>query len=72
MKRTTVTLIALILSSASCAQEKPTQVPLTPTPVITSDQQNKKVCITDTNTGKETCRFVKIHKKLEGTPVPKK
>lgn len=29
----------------------------------------KKVCRQDK--GKETCRMVKVHKKLEGTAVPK-
>jgi hypothetical protein len=32
----------------------------------------KKVCRTDEKTKKEVCKIVKIHKKLEGTPVPEK
>ena len=32
----------------------------------------KKVCVKDDKTGKETCKNVKVHKKLEGTPVPEK
>ena len=32
----------------------------------------KKVCFKDDKTGKETCKNVKVHKKLEGTPVPEK
>jgi len=30
----------------------------------------KKVCREDTKTRKEVCRDVKVHKKLEGKPVP--
>ena len=32
----------------------------------------KKVCRTDEKTKKEVCKIVKIHEKLEGTPVPEK
>ena len=32
----------------------------------------KKVCVKDDKTGKENCKNVKVHKKLEGTPVPEK
>lgn len=32
----------------------------------------KRVCVKDDKTGKETCKNVKVHKKLEGTPVPEK
>ena len=32
----------------------------------------KKVCVKDDKTGKETCKNVKVHKKLEGTQVPEK
>lgn len=32
----------------------------------------QKVCIKDEKTGKETCKVMKVHKKLEGTPAPKK
>lgn len=72
MKKAIILLSMMMLSSVSCAQEKSTQVPLTSTPVIVSEPQSKKVCITDAKTKKETCRVVKIHRKLEGTPVPKK
>lgn len=34
-----------------------------------SPVETKRVCIKDTN-GKETCKIVKVHKKLEGTQVP--
>ena len=34
--------------------------------------ETKKVCVKDDKTGKETCKNVKVHKKLEGTPVPEK
>ena len=32
----------------------------------------KKVCRVDEKTKKEVCKIIKIHKKLEGTPVPEK
>ena len=32
----------------------------------------KKVCVKDDKTGKETCKDIKVHKKLEGTQVPEK
>ena len=34
--------------------------------------ETKKVCVKDDKTGKETCKTMKVHKKLEGTPAPKK
>ena len=35
----------------------------------TSPPETKRVCIKDNN-GKETCKTVKVHKKLDGTKVP--
>ncbi len=32
----------------------------------------KKVCRADAKTKKEICKNVKVHKKVEGTPVPVK
>ena len=32
----------------------------------------KKVCRTDAKTKKEVCKNVKVHKKVDGTPVPVK
>jgi hypothetical protein len=34
--------------------------------------ETKKVCVKDEKTGKETCKTIKVHKKLEGTKVPEK
>jgi len=34
--------------------------------------ETKKVCVKDEKTGKETCKTVKVHKKLDGTKVPEK
>ncbi len=31
----------------------------------------KKVCHQDVKTKKEVCKVIKVHKKLEGTKVPK-
>ena len=39
-------------------------------PVFAAPEQ-EKVCIKNSN-GKETCKIVKKHKKLEGTAVPVK
>ena len=33
--------------------------------------ETEKVCIKDAK-GKETCKTIKVHKKLEGTKVPEK
>lgn len=42
-------------------------------PVLADDApKTKKVCTTDAKTKKETCKTIKIHKKLEGTKVPTK
>jgi hypothetical protein len=32
----------------------------------------KKACVKDAKTGKQTCKNIKVHKKLEGTQVPEK
>ena len=34
--------------------------------------ETKRVCKKDEKTQKEVCKDVKVHKKLEGTPVPDK
>ncbi len=34
--------------------------------------ETKRVCKTDEKTKKEVCKNIKVHKKLEGTPVPAK
>lgn len=34
--------------------------------------ETQKVCIKDEKTKKETCKTIKVHKKLEGTAVPPK
>jgi hypothetical protein len=34
--------------------------------------ETKRVCKTDEKTKKEICKDIKVHKKLEGTPVPEK
>lgn len=56
------------------AQDKgqPVYGKTTPNPVVAPTNEKQKVCIKDDKTGKETCKMMKIHKKLEGTPVPKK
>ena len=34
--------------------------------------ETKRVCKIDEKTKKEVCKNIKVHKKLEGTPVPTK
>ena len=51
-------LIAMMIGSGSVYAAEPTSPP-----------ETKKVCITDSK-GKETCKTVKVHKKLDGTKVP--
>ena len=34
--------------------------------------ETKRVCKMDEKTKKEVCKDIKVHKKLEGTPVPDK
>jgi hypothetical protein len=40
--------------------------------VAHAEPENKKVCHVDEKTKKEVCKVIKVHKKLEGTPVPEK
>lgn len=56
------------------AQDKgqPVYAKTTPNPVVSPTNEKQKVCIKDEKTGKETCRMMKVHKKLEGTKVPTK
>lgn len=52
---------------------EPVYAKTTPNPVVVPETNEKqKVCIKDDKTGKETCKMMKIHKKLEGTKVPPK
>ena len=39
-----------------------------------AESESKKVCHDETKNGKTTqvCKTVKVHKKLEGTPLPEK
>ena len=34
--------------------------------------ETKRVCKKDEKTKKEVCKNIKVHKKVEGTPVPEK
>jgi hypothetical protein len=34
--------------------------------------ETKKACVKNDKTGKEVCKEIKVHKKLEGTAVPTK
>ena len=54
------TLIGLQITAAQAA-DKPADKP-----------EVKKACVKDAKTGKETCKDIKVHKKLEGTAVPEK
>jgi hypothetical protein len=40
--------------------------------VAHAEPEKKKVCRVDEKTKKEVCKVIKVHKKLEGTPVPEK
>ena len=40
--------------------------------LATAAGETKRVCKKDEKTQKEVCKDVKVHKKLEGTPVPEK
>ena len=40
--------------------------------VASAAGETKRVCKTDEKTKKEVCKDIKVHKKLEGTPVPTK
>ena len=39
---------------------------------VATAAETKRVCKTDEKTKKEVCKDIKVHKKLEGTPVPDK
>lgn len=54
------TLVGLQITTAQAA-DKPADKP-----------EVKKACVKDEKTGKETCKNIKVHKKLEGTAVPEK
>lgn len=73
MKKTIIALAVSIASTAAFAAE-PVYAKTTPNPVVAPEPSNEKqkVCIKDDKTGKETCKMMKVHKKLEGTPAPKK
>ena len=45
---------------------------LVPFQVAHAEPEKKKVCRVDEKTKKEVCKVIKVHKKLEGTPVPEK
>jgi len=53
-----ILIIAMMIGSGYVYAAEPTSPP-----------ETKRVCIKDNN-GKETCKTVKVHKKLEGTKVP--
>lgn len=81
MKKLTKLLIALNIVvwsvvgvQVAYAQDKgqPVYGKTTPNPVVAPSSEKQKVCIKDDKTGKETCKMMKVHKKLEGTPVPTK
>ena len=57
---------SIVGAEVAFAQDKGQPVAVEPT------NEKQKVCIKDEKTGKETCKMMKIHKKLEGTPVPPK
>lgn len=40
--------------------------------VAVGSAEVKRVCTVDEKTKKEVCKNVKVHKKVEGTPVPEK
>jgi len=39
---------------------------------VYAEAETKKACVKDDKTGKEVCKIIKVHKKLEGTKVPEK
>lgn len=65
---------SIVGAEVAYAQDKgqPVYGKTTPNPVVEPTNEKQKVCIKDEKTGKETCKMMKIHKKLEGTPVPPK
>jgi hypothetical protein len=40
--------------------------------LVHAEAEVKKACVKNEKTGKEVCKNIKVHKKLEGTPVPVK
>lgn len=74
MKKTIILLTAMMISTVSCTKEKETPVVVATDSVVVVNEEpeSKKVCITNEKTGKQTCRTMKVHKKLDGTPVPTK
>ena len=40
--------------------------------VVHAETETKKACVKNEKTGKEVCKTIKVHKKLEGTAVPTK
>ena len=53
---------------------EPVYAKTTPNPVVAPEpsKEKQKVCVKDDKTGKETCKMMKVHKKLEGTKPPQK
>jgi hypothetical protein len=39
---------------------------------VYAEVETKTACVKNEKTGKEVCKVIKVHKKLEGTPVPDK
>lgn len=64
----------LVLCSLVVHAAEPVYAKTTPNPVVAPEpsKEKQKVCIKDEKTGKETCKMMKVHKKLEGTEVPVK
>lgn len=71
MKTTLITLSILVATSCAYAAE-PVYGKTTPNPVVAPSNEKQKVCIKDEKTGKETCKMMKVHKKLEVAPETKK
>ena len=59
MKTIAMSVILLVLSMAVAT-------------LATGSAEVKRVCTVDEKTKKEVCKNVKVHKKVEGTPVPEK
>lgn len=51
---------------------EPVYAKTTPNPVVAPEPETKKACVKNEKTGKEVCKTIKVHKKLEGTKVPDK
>ena len=39
---------------------------------VYAEGKSEKVCVKDAKTGKETCKTIKVHKKLEPVKAPEK